>query len=155
MDRCVAVCLSGKMSATSRFDGDDLRKADPKFQPPRFAQYLAAVAALDRFARDNYGKRVIDLAVRWVLDRGNSNIALWGARRPDQLASVSAPMGWHIDAAGMAEIDRILRGHRHKPRWTGIHGAARPARSVKAVRSDLETKDETPMDDSRDRDAEL
>jgi aryl-alcohol dehydrogenase-like predicted oxidoreductase len=101
--------LSGKMSATSRFDGDDLRKADPKFRPPRFAQYLAAVAALDRFAQQNYGKRVIDLAVRWVLDRGDSNIALWGARRPDQLASVSAAMGWHIDAAGMAEIDRILR----------------------------------------------
>jgi aryl-alcohol dehydrogenase-like predicted oxidoreductase len=100
--------LSGKMSATSRFDGDDLRKADPKFRPPRFAQYLAAVAALDRFAQQNYGKRVIDLAVRWVLDRGDSNIALWGARRPDQLASVSAAMGWHIDAAGMAEIDRIL-----------------------------------------------
>jgi aryl-alcohol dehydrogenase-like predicted oxidoreductase len=100
--------LSGKMSATSRFDGDDLRKADPKFRPPRFAQYLAAVAALDRFAQQNYGKRVIDLAVRWVLDRGDSNIALWGARRPDHLASVSAAMGWHIDAAGMAEIDRIL-----------------------------------------------
>jgi aryl-alcohol dehydrogenase-like predicted oxidoreductase len=101
--------LSGKMSATSRFDGDDLRKADPKFRPPRLAQYLAAVAALDRFAQQNYGKRVIDLAVRWVLDRGDSNVALWGARRPDQLASVSAAIGWHIDAAGMAEIDRILR----------------------------------------------
>jgi aryl-alcohol dehydrogenase-like predicted oxidoreductase len=100
--------LSGKMIATSRFGGDDLRKADPKFQPPRFAQYLAAVAALDRFARGYYGKRVIDLAVRWVLDRGGSNIALWGARRPDQLASVGAAMGWHIDAAGMKEIDRIL-----------------------------------------------
>jgi aryl-alcohol dehydrogenase-like predicted oxidoreductase len=52
---------------------------------------------------------VIDLAVRWVLDRGDGNVALWGARRPDQLASVSAAMGWRIDVAGMAEIDRILR----------------------------------------------
>jgi aryl-alcohol dehydrogenase-like predicted oxidoreductase len=100
--------LSGKMSAMSRFSGDDLRKADPKFQAPRFEQYLAAVAKLDRFARDNYGKRVIDLAVRWVLDRGDTNIALWGARRPDQLTSVNAAIGWHIDAAGMAEIDRVL-----------------------------------------------
>jgi aryl-alcohol dehydrogenase-like predicted oxidoreductase len=97
------------MTAASHFGGDDLRKADPKFQTPRFAQYLAAVAALDRFARGYYGKRVIDLAVRWVLDRSDSNIALWGARRPDQLASVSAAMGWHIDAAAMAQIERILR----------------------------------------------
>jgi aryl-alcohol dehydrogenase-like predicted oxidoreductase len=101
--------LSGKMTASTRFDGDDLRKADPKFQAPRFAQYLAAVAALDRFAQDSYGKRVINLAVRWVLDRGEANVALWGARRPDQLAPISETMGWHIDTAGMAEIDRILR----------------------------------------------
>jgi aryl-alcohol dehydrogenase-like predicted oxidoreductase len=101
--------LSGKMTASTRFGGDDLRKADPKFRSPRFTQYLAAVTALDRFARESYGKRVIDLAVRWVLDRGGTHVALWGARRPDQLASISAAMGWRIDAAGMAEIDRILR----------------------------------------------
>jgi aryl-alcohol dehydrogenase-like predicted oxidoreductase len=100
--------LSGKMTATTRFNGDDLRNHDPKFQPPRFQQYLAAVTALDRFASERYGKRVIDLAVRWVLDRGKTNIALWGARRPDQLASVDAAMGWHLDATAMEEIDRIL-----------------------------------------------
>jgi aryl-alcohol dehydrogenase-like predicted oxidoreductase len=101
--------LSGKMTFNSRFTGDDLRKNDPKFQAPRFAQYLAAVEALDRFAHDNYGKGVIHLAVRWVLDRGDANIALWGARRPDQLAAVRGVMGWRIDSAAMTEIERILR----------------------------------------------
>src|SRR5258707_8494402 len=51
------------MSTTTRFEGDDLRKADPKFRPPRFAQYLAAVKRLDEFATQRYGKRVIHLAV--------------------------------------------------------------------------------------------
>jgi aryl-alcohol dehydrogenase-like predicted oxidoreductase len=101
--------LSGKMTAGTRFTGDDLRRHDPKFQAPRFAQYLAAVTALDRFAQEKYSKRVIDLAVRWVLDRGDSHVALWGARRPEQLNSVDGVMGWQIGAAGMAEIDRILR----------------------------------------------
>jgi aryl-alcohol dehydrogenase-like predicted oxidoreductase len=101
--------LSGKMTAGSQFTGDDLRRHDPKFRAPRFAQYLAAVEALDRFARDTYGKRVIHLAVRWVLDRGDIHVALWGARRPEQLAPVREAMGWRIDAAAMAEIDRILR----------------------------------------------
>jgi aryl-alcohol dehydrogenase-like predicted oxidoreductase len=101
--------LSGKMTAETRFTGDDLRRHDPKFQAPRFAQYLAAVTALDRFAQEKYGKRVIDLAVRWVLDRGDTHVALWGARRPEQLNSVDGVMGWHIHAADMAEIDRILR----------------------------------------------
>jgi aryl-alcohol dehydrogenase-like predicted oxidoreductase len=101
--------LSGKMTINTRFTRDDLRKNDPKFQAPRFAQYLAAVEALDRFARDSYGKGVIHLAVRWVLDRSDMNVALWGARRPDQLAAVREAMGWRIDAAAMTEIERILR----------------------------------------------
>jgi aryl-alcohol dehydrogenase-like predicted oxidoreductase len=101
--------LSGKMISESRFTGDDLRKSDPKFQAPRLGQYLAAVKALGKFARDTYGKKVIHLAVRWVLDRGDTNVALWGARRPEQLAPVQEAMGWRIDSASMAEIDRILR----------------------------------------------
>jgi aryl-alcohol dehydrogenase-like predicted oxidoreductase len=100
--------LSGRMTADTRFDGDDLRKADPKFQMPRFRQYLRAVEQLDRFARDNYGKRVIHLALRWVLDRAATNIALWGARRPDQLSPLRDVIGWHLDDAAMAEIDAIL-----------------------------------------------
>ena len=61
--------LSGRMNAETRFPADDLRSNDPKFQMPRFRQYVAAVEKLDRFAQDNYGKRVIHLALRWLLDR--------------------------------------------------------------------------------------
>src|SRR6201982_3684754 len=43
--------LSGRMQTDTVFDGDDLRRTDPKFNEPRFAQYLAAVAKLDRLAR--------------------------------------------------------------------------------------------------------
>src|SRR5664280_2771430 len=32
--------LSGRMKADSNFTGDDLRRTDPKFQPPRLEQYL-------------------------------------------------------------------------------------------------------------------
>jgi aryl-alcohol dehydrogenase-like predicted oxidoreductase len=100
--------LSGRMRADTKFDGDDLRRNDPKFQPPRFAQYLDAVEQLDRLAAHRYGKRVIHLAVRWMLDQG-IGVALWGARRPDQLRPVDEISGWSVDAAGRAEIERILR----------------------------------------------
>jgi len=99
--------LSGRMRADTKFDGDDLRGTDPKFQPPRYAQYLSAVEQLDQFAQQRFGKRVIHLAVRWALDQGIS-IALWGARRPDQLAPVDAVAGWRLDADSMAEIERIV-----------------------------------------------
>jgi aryl-alcohol dehydrogenase-like predicted oxidoreductase len=42
--------LSGRMGADSKFEGDDLRRTDPKFRKPRFAQYLAAVERLERLA---------------------------------------------------------------------------------------------------------
>jgi aryl-alcohol dehydrogenase-like predicted oxidoreductase len=101
--------LSGSMSQSSRFTGDDLRKNDPKFLSPCFEQYLAAVERLDRFAQEYYGRRVIHLAVRWVLDRSEMNIALWGARRADQLSPIADVIGWHIDSSAMAEINQILQ----------------------------------------------
>jgi aryl-alcohol dehydrogenase-like predicted oxidoreductase len=100
--------LSGRIKPDTKFSGDDLRKNDPKFKPPRFEQYLAAVERLDDFARKNYGKRVIHLAVRWVLDKQPLSIALWGARHPDQLDPVAEAMGWKLDATALAKIDRIL-----------------------------------------------
>jgi aryl-alcohol dehydrogenase-like predicted oxidoreductase len=107
--------LSGSMSESSSFTGDDLRKNDPKFLAPRFDQYLAAVEKLDRFAREHYGRRVIQLAVRWVLDRGEMNIALWGARRADQLAPIVDVVGWHIDSSAMAVVDQILQATIRDP----------------------------------------
>src|SRR6202453_154551 len=102
--------LSGRMTAQTQFAGDDLRKVDPKFQPPRFSQYLRAVERLDRFAQENYGRRVIHLALRWVLDREDPTIALWGARSPDQPAQIGPLPGWHIAASDMTEITLILSG---------------------------------------------
>src|SRR5260370_11280012 len=107
--------VSGSMSASSRFTGDDLRKDDPKFLKPRFEEYLAAVARLDHFAQERYGRRVIQLAVRWVLDRADMNIALWGARRADQLSPIADVAGWHIDDDAMAEIHRILQATSKDP----------------------------------------
>ena len=122
--------LTGKITAATRFAGDDLRKTDPKFRAPRLQQYLAAVAALDRLARERYGKDVLALAVRWLLDQG-SIVALWGARRPDQLTPVKAVMGWSLDDAAMREIDAILTATIYDP--VGPEFMAPPARASKLV----------------------
>jgi aryl-alcohol dehydrogenase-like predicted oxidoreductase len=100
--------LAGKMTASTNFPGDDLRHSDPKFQAPRFEQYLQAVKQLDRFAADNYGKRIVHLALRWILDQQGEGFALWGARKPEQLDPIDQVYGWRLDAAAMVEIDRIL-----------------------------------------------
>jgi aryl-alcohol dehydrogenase-like predicted oxidoreductase len=99
--------LSGRMREDTVFEGDDLRRVDPKFQKPRFAQYLAAVERLNELAQERFGKRVIQLAVRWILDKGVTT-ALWGARHPGQLQPVDEVSGWSLDAEAMTEIDQIL-----------------------------------------------
>jgi len=99
--------LSGKMTVDRSFEGDDLRNADPKFKAPRFEQYLDAVDQLDRFAQSAYDRRVIHLAVRWILDQG-VNVALWGARSPEQLDPVTEISGWSLSDDDLAEIDRIV-----------------------------------------------
>jgi aryl-alcohol dehydrogenase-like predicted oxidoreductase len=99
--------LSGRMHADTVFAGDDLRRLDPKFQPPRYTQYLAAVERLDELAHDQLHRRVIHLAVRWMLDQGIS-VALWGGRHPDQLEPALGVSGWTLDAGMRARIDRIL-----------------------------------------------
>jgi aryl-alcohol dehydrogenase-like predicted oxidoreductase len=119
--------LSGRMRPDTVFPEDDLRRADPKFQEPRFGQYLRAVERLDRFAQERYGKRVIHLAVRWVLDRG-CTAALWGARRPAQMRPVAEVMGWSLDASALAEIDRILAETISDP--VGPEFMAPPARQL-------------------------
>lgn len=99
--------LSGKMRPDSTFSGDDLRLVDPKFKQPRYGQYLAAVDALQKLARERHERDVLHLAVRFVLDKGAS-VALWGGRRPEQMAPLSQVFGWSLSQNDMQDIDRIL-----------------------------------------------
>jgi aryl-alcohol dehydrogenase-like predicted oxidoreductase len=119
--------LSGRMQPATQFGGDDLRRTDPKFREPRYTQYLSAVAALDRIARERYGKSVLALAVRWVLDAPGVSVALWGARSPEQLAPVDEVVGWSLDGETRLAIDRILRERVTDP--VGPEFMAPPARA--------------------------
>jgi aryl-alcohol dehydrogenase-like predicted oxidoreductase len=122
--------LSGKITAATEFKGDDLRRHDPKFQAPRFPQYLAAVRALDRFAHERYGLTVLALAIRWILDQGGT-IALWGARRPDQLDALDQAMGWELDEAAKTRIAKILASNIKDP--VGPEFMAPPSRGDSAL----------------------
>jgi aryl-alcohol dehydrogenase-like predicted oxidoreductase len=99
--------LSGRMRPNTKFEGDDLRRVDPKFQAPRFAQYLDAVQQLDEFAQRRFHRRVIQLAVRWMLDKGIS-VALWGGRHPDQVEAALGVGGWSLNGKDRELIERIV-----------------------------------------------
>jgi aryl-alcohol dehydrogenase-like predicted oxidoreductase len=100
--------LAGRVTRGMNFDAKDIRSMDPKFREPRFSQYITAVERLAAFARERYGKTVLELAARWVLDRPGISVALWGAKRPEQLDAVAGVLGWKLDPSAMAEIDKIV-----------------------------------------------
>jgi aryl-alcohol dehydrogenase-like predicted oxidoreductase len=107
--------LSGRMRPETRFHADDLRQMDPKFQEPHYAQYLKTVESLAGLARDKYGKTVLQLAVRWLLDRPGVTAALWGARSPEQLEPISGVLGWRLDPKDAEAIDGILEQNIPNP----------------------------------------
>jgi aryl-alcohol dehydrogenase-like predicted oxidoreductase len=107
--------LSGAIDRTTQFQGDDLRKVDPKFQSPRFAQYLEAVTLLDRYARERYGKSVLALSVRWVLDQPGVSVALWGARHPAELSPLEDVVGWHLGEEALHYVDEVIAHSVREP----------------------------------------
>jgi len=124
-----AICrglLSGRMREDTLFQGDDLRQHDPKFKKPRFSRYLRAVSELDALASERYDRKVLELAVRWVLDQGA--IALWGARHPKQLDRVNQVFGWSLTSQDLQDIDEIVR--RNIPDPVGPEFMAPPAREA-------------------------
>ncbi|MBS3823626.1 MAG: aldo/keto reductase [Wenzhouxiangellaceae bacterium] len=99
--------LTGKMTADRKFEGDDLRNNDPKFQQPRFGQYLEAVDKLQALARERFGRSLIDFSVRWILEK-NVPIAIWGGRKPGQMDPLDDVFGWSMDGAALSAVDSIL-----------------------------------------------
>jgi aryl-alcohol dehydrogenase-like predicted oxidoreductase len=120
--------LSGRMRPDSQFSGDDLRKIDPKFRQPRYAKYLKAVDRLGAFAKENYGRGVLHLAVRWLLDQPGVSVALWGARHPEQVAPIEEALGWSLSEDALKAIDQILRETIPCP--VGPEFMAPPAREI-------------------------
>jgi aryl-alcohol dehydrogenase-like predicted oxidoreductase len=121
--------LSGRMTASREFAGDDLRNHDPKFHGERFRQYLSAADKLAELAWDRYSRGLHAMAVRWVLDQG-ADIAIWGARRPEQITTVRDAVGWIIADYGKRQIKKILDETLHDP--VGPEFMAPPVRDLRA-----------------------
>lgn len=121
--------LSGRMGLDTEFGSDDLRRYDPKFRKPRFETYLNAVAGLEAYAKERYGKTVLELALRWLLDRPGVGVALWGARHPGQLTPITGVLDWKLEPGDHERIDAIVRTHVTDP--VGPEFMAPPLRSAR------------------------
>ncbi len=108
----VAVTASGVLSrglrsghwSTERAPGPgDFRAHSPRFRPENLERNLALVEAL-RGVAEAKGATVAQLAVAWVLSRGDDIVPLVGARRRDQLAEALGALDLELEPA---DLDRI------------------------------------------------
>jgi len=99
--------LTGKMNKDTSFEGDDLRKMDPKFSEPRFSQYLKAVDKLQKLSESKFDKSILAFAVRWIFEKGVP-ISIWGGRKPSQMDPIDEIVDWSMDGAVLSEVQSIL-----------------------------------------------
>lgn len=98
--------LTGLLKEDHEFE--DLRKNfDPKFRKPHFPQYLVCVGRLEQWALDKYKRSLTATAIRWSLDKG-VDVALWGARKPEELEPTVDILGWQLTQLDFEEIDKII-----------------------------------------------
>jgi len=100
--------LTGKFTEeTAKFPPGDSRAREARFTGEELRRNLRRVEKLKALAQE-LGKTVAQLAVRWVLDQPGVTVALWGARRPGQIAEAAGVAGWVITPEVRERIEAIL-----------------------------------------------
>lgn len=92
-----------KERATQR----DFRSHVPRFQGENLEHNLALVEALRKVA-DTKRVTVAQIAIAWVLSRGNDIVPLVGARRPDRLMEALGALHVKLTADDLAQIERAI-----------------------------------------------
>ena len=98
--------LSGHWTA-DRDVSRDFRGAAPRFQGANLERNLALVEELRAVATD-LGGTVAQVAIAWVLARGDDVVPLVGARSPERLAEALGALDLSLDADAVARIEAAV-----------------------------------------------
>jgi aryl-alcohol dehydrogenase-like predicted oxidoreductase len=99
--------LSGHWTAGRELAGNDFRAGSPRFQGENLAANLALVAELAAIAEAS-GISVAQVAIGWVLSRGEDVVPLVGARRRERLAESLAAIDVTLTADDLAAVERAV-----------------------------------------------
>jgi aryl-alcohol dehydrogenase-like predicted oxidoreductase len=115
--------LSGHWSAERRLDPTDFRAGVPRFHGENLEHNLALVEALRTIA-ESKGATVAQLAIAWVLARGEDVVPLVGARRRERLHEALGALDVELTADDLTRIEEAVpagavRGDRYS-----AHGMA-------------------------------
>jgi aryl-alcohol dehydrogenase-like predicted oxidoreductase len=103
--------LTGKFTATSKISDDDHRSMMPEFTGNNFLRFNKCLKLLDQLAV-NRGRKVGQLALRWVLDFEPFTCSLFGAKTDIQVMDNLGADGWSLTQEELSAIDTIVAEYR-------------------------------------------
>ncbi|HEU4994565.1 MAG TPA: aldo/keto reductase [Gemmatimonadaceae bacterium] len=99
--------LSGHWSKERSLTKGDFRSHAPRFSGENLARNLALVESL-RVLGTSRGATIAQLAIAWVLSRGNDVVPLVGARRRDALAEARGALELDLTADDLKRIEQAV-----------------------------------------------
>jgi aryl-alcohol dehydrogenase-like predicted oxidoreductase len=99
--------ISGHFSSGRRLAPGDFRAFAPRFQPENLDRNLALVDALREIA-DTKDASVAQVAIAWVLSRGDDIVALVGARTRERLSEAVGALDLELAEDDLAAIESAV-----------------------------------------------
>jgi aryl-alcohol dehydrogenase-like predicted oxidoreductase len=96
--------LSGKIKTVDDLEPDDYRRNSPRFQGENFAKNLALVARIEELAKKR-GVTPSQLALAWLLTRGNDIVPIPGSRKRRHLEENVDGAAIELSRDELARID--------------------------------------------------
>lgn len=111
--------ISGHLTAGQEFAATDFRAFSPRFQGDNLRHNLTLVDSLREIA-GRKGVTVAQLAIAWVLSRGEDIVPLVGSRTRERLGEALGALDVTLDAADLAAIEAAVpadaaAGERYAP----------------------------------------
>jgi aryl-alcohol dehydrogenase-like predicted oxidoreductase len=100
--------LSGRMTETTTFAPDDWRSKSDMFAGDAFRRNLGIVRRLEEFASDR-GMTVAQLAIAWTLANPAVDVAIVGARNPEQIRQTAPAAEIQLSPQDLARIENMVR----------------------------------------------
>ncbi|WP_374487900.1 aldo/keto reductase [Zoogloea sp.] len=109
--------LCGELADVSALDGKDIRRGMPRFFPDNYAANLQLLPAY-RAVADELGCTPAQLALAWVLARGEHVLAIPGTTSLAHLRDNLGALRVRLDATHMARLDGLInQATVHGPRY--------------------------------------
>jgi aryl-alcohol dehydrogenase-like predicted oxidoreductase len=100
--------LSGRMTESTGFAPDDWRSRSDMFAGDAFKRNLGIVRRLEELAYER-GVTVAQLAIAWTLANPAVDVAIVGARNPEQIRQTAPAADVQLSPQDLARIEQILR----------------------------------------------